>query len=198
MKIAKFDTRGIDEKVAAFENKHSIKLPVQYRSFLLKYNGGITPETEFKLKRSSSDIRAFYGIGSDIDYYSFDNIFEGVLKDVLPLTIFFDKNILPIAEDSWGNYITIGLDEDNRGKIFFCDHEKGMKTKLLSESFLEFIQKCKSDEFDPSAVLSPEEWEKKMIADGKEAFITDFTRKVVTENYNMYHGIHLEEVEILQ
>lgn len=69
-----------------------------------------------------------------------------------------------------------------------------MKTKLLTETFSGFLQKCKSNEFDPSDVLSPEEWEKKMIADGKEAFITDFTRKVVTETYNLYHGIHLEEV----
>lgn len=194
MRIAKSDTTGIEEKLTEFESRYSIKLPEQYRSFLLKYNGGITPETEFRYKRTSSDVRAFYGIGNGIDYYSFENIFENVLKDVLPLTVFIDKGILPVAEDSWGNYITIGIDGENRGKMFFCDHEKGMKAKLLTETFSEFIQKCRSGEFDPSAVLSPEEWEKKMIADGKEAFITEFTRSIVRDNYDTYHDISLEEV----
>ncbi len=196
MMISKFDTTGIEEKIAAFENKHGIKLPEQYRNFLLKYNGGITPETEFKYKRTSSDIRAFYGIGENIDYYSFENVFETVLKGILPLSAFIEKGILPIAEDSWGNYITIGIDDENRGKVFFCDHEKGMKIKLLTESFYDFIQKCNSTEFDSSDVLSPEEWEKKMIADGKEAFITEFTRSMVKETYDLYHDIQLEEVVV--
>ena len=194
MMISKNDTADIEDKISAFEERFNISLPEQYRSFLLKYNGGITPETEFKYKRTAIDIRAFYGIGQSIDYYSFDNIFENILKDILPLALFIDNGILPIAEDSFGNYITIGIDGENTGKVFFCDHEKGMKTKLLTETFSGFLQKCKSNEFDPSDVLSPEEWEKKMIADGKEAFITDFTRKVVTETYNLYNGIHLEEV----
>ena len=196
MMIAKFDTKGIEEKILEFESRYNIRLSEQYRSFLLKYNGGITPETEFKYKKTSSDIRAFYGIGQNINYYSFDNVFENVLKDILPLTTFIELHILPIAEDSWGNYITIGIGDENRGKVYFCDHEKGMKIKLLTETFSEFLQKCKSNEFEPSSVLSPEEWENKMIADGKEAFITDFTRKIVTETYNLYHGIHLEEVVI--
>lgn len=196
MLIAKFDTTGIEEKVTEFENKYSIILPEQYRSFLLKYNGGITPETEFTYKRTSTDIRAFYGIGQNIDYYSFDNVFENVLKDILPLSAFLELHILPIAEDSFGNYFTIGVDGENAGKVFFCDHEKGMKTKLLTETFSEFLQKCKSNDFDPSSVLAPEEWEKKMIAEGKEAFITEFTRKIVTETYELYHDICVKEVVI--
>ena len=71
-----------------------------------------------------------------------------------------------------------------------------MKIKLLTESFYDFIQKCNSTEFDSSDVLSPEEWEKKMIADGKEAFITEFTRSMVKETYDLYHDIQLEEVVV--
>ena len=197
MMISKFDTTGIEDNVLAFENRYRISLPEQYRKFLLKYNGGITPETEFKCKRTTSDIRAFYGVGENINYYSFENVFEIVLRDILPLSSFIEKSILPIAEDSWGNYITIGIDGVNKGNVFFCDHEKGMKTKLLTETFYDFIQKCNSAEFNSSDVLSPEEWEKKMIADGKQAFITDFTRSMVKETYELYHDIQLEEVVIL-
>lgn len=85
MMISKNDTADIEDKISAFEERFHISLPEQYRSFLLKYNGGITPETEFKYKRTAIDIRAFYGIGQSIDYYSFDNIFETILKDILPL-----------------------------------------------------------------------------------------------------------------
>ena len=196
MMIAKFDTTDIEKKIAAFERRYNIRLPEQYCNFLLKYNGGITPDTEFKYKRTSFDIRAFYGIGQSIDYYSFENVFENILKDILPLSAFLELLILPIAEDSFGNYITIGVDGENTGKVFFCDHEKGMKTKLLTDSFSEFLKKCKSNKFDHSTVLSPEDWEKKMIAEGKEAFITEFTRKIVTETYELYHDICLEEVVI--
>ena len=57
MLISKFDTTDIEKKIADFESKHGISLPEQYRGFMLKYNGGDTPETEFKCKRWSCNLR---------------------------------------------------------------------------------------------------------------------------------------------
>ena len=45
--------------------------------------------------------------------------------NTLDLREWLDKKILPIACDSFGNYIVIGLDDQNTGKIYFCDHEMG-------------------------------------------------------------------------
>ena len=90
MLISKFDTTDIEKKIADFESKHGISLPEQYRGFMLKYNGGDTPETDFKCKRTSSDVRAFFGIGCD-DYYSFENLFEKVLAWSDPLPKYIKK-----------------------------------------------------------------------------------------------------------
>ena len=92
---------------------------------MIRCNGGETVGTDFKLNRTDSDIRAFYGIG-DVEY-SFD---------MIPfLEEFPEKDILPVAKDSFGNYFVIGLSQENSGKVFFCDHEKGMKPKLLTDTF---------------------------------------------------------------
>ncbi len=57
MLISKFDTTDMEKKIADFESKYGITLPEQYRGFMLKYNGGDTPETEFKCKRWSCNLR---------------------------------------------------------------------------------------------------------------------------------------------
>ena len=48
------------------------------------------------------------------------------------------KNVFPIACDSFGNYIMIGLGNDDTGKIYFCDHEKGNKVEYITENFKKF------------------------------------------------------------
>ena len=193
MLISKFDTTDIEKKIADFESKHGISLPEQYRGFMLKYNGGDTPETDFKCKRTSSDVRAFFGIGCD-DYYSFENLFEKVLAWSDPLPKYIKKGFLPIAEDSYGNYILIGISEENIGQIFFADHEKGGRRKLLTDDFAGFIRSCTTGEIDLSDIETPEAKEQRMIAEGKGDRINDFVRKIWKDNYELYSNLHPEEV----
>lgn len=61
LRIFPFDKTGVSEAVAQFEEDHDILLPEEYRTFLLNYNGGNALKTSFKIKKESSDIRAFYG-----------------------------------------------------------------------------------------------------------------------------------------
>ena len=58
MMISKFDTADVETLTAAFERRHKIRLPDSYRRFLLKYNGGETPNTVFSIGEVSSDLRA--------------------------------------------------------------------------------------------------------------------------------------------
>lgn len=119
MLISKFDNTNIKQEVEKFEKKYNFTFPNIYKSFLLKYNGGETPNTDFKIKRISSDIRAFYGFGKADQYYHFnlienDNQFQNWIKN----------NIIPIATNVSGDYIIIGIGKDNKGKIFFCYHDR--------------------------------------------------------------------------
>lgn len=154
MLISKFDTTDIEKKIADFERKYGITLPEQYRSFMLKYNGGDTPETDFKCKRTTSDVRGFFGIGCD-DYYSFENEFA----EFDPLTNYLKNGLLPIALDSYGNYILIGIAEKNNGQIFFLDHEENEENCImqLTDDFAGYIRSCTTGELDLSDMETTEE-----------------------------------------
>ena len=186
MLILKFltDEMKIEDEISLFEKKLGKKLPEQYRSFLIRYNGGDTPETSFRCNRKSSDVRAFYGVGKA--RYNFDEI--PFLED------FLANSYLPIAEDSFGNYIVIGLTNDTMGKIYFCNHEHQMRTKILTETFGEFVKACKSTELNVEEPLTVEENERRMIAAGKGDEIDDFDRVIWKEQYELFHNRRQEEV----
>lgn len=195
MNISKFDTADMERKITDFEQKYGITLPEQYRGFMRRYNGGITPETDFKSRAESSDVRAFYGIGAE-DYYSFENVFEKELQLSETLPSLLKRHLLPVAADSFGNFFAIGLSEENCGKIYFCDHEKNLTAKLLTETFAEFIKKCKSAPVKEFHKRTPEEREQGMIARGDGGLITDELRQRWKEDYEFYRNIHLEKVVI--
>ena len=104
MLISKFADGNVNERVNEMEKKYIISLPNQYKDFLCNYNGGYTPKTQFKVGKISSDIRGFYGVGNV--KLSFDTI---------QIREWVDKSFLPIATDSFGNYLLIGLENDSNG-----------------------------------------------------------------------------------
>ena len=98
MLISKFSNCNVEEKIIDIEKQYKIILPTQYKNFLHKYNGGYTPKTKFKVGKISSDLRGFFGIG-DVK----------LSLDDIELGDWLEKNVFPIACDSFGNYIMIGL-----------------------------------------------------------------------------------------
>ena len=180
--ISKFSEINIEEKILLIENELKITLPPQYRNFLARYNGGETPKTQFKIGRENSDIRAFLGIG-DVPYkFPVDD----EMKEWIA------KGVFPIAVDSFGNYIAIGLENDKKGIIYFCDHEKGYKCKKLSDSLCDFISHCKSQKI--GKVRSIEEREQQIIENGWEGEITDAMRAVWQGEIDKYSHMHQEKV----
>ena len=71
LRIFPYDTEGVDQAIADFEDKFTIKLPEKYKEFLLKYNGGNSLQTSFSINRKTSDIRAFYGFNKAGQYNYF-------------------------------------------------------------------------------------------------------------------------------
>lgn len=184
MLISKFDTENIEAKVQELEEKYGITLPEQYREFLLKYNGGETPKTEFKIGKEDSDVRAFFGLG-DVAYSMSE---EAYLEDLVK------KQLLPIATDSFGNYIAIGIEKKNYGKIYFCDHERGYKATLLTKDLKEFVSRCKSKKI--GKILSIEEREKQVLEAGWIKEVNDGMREIWQEEIDKYSNIKQERVII--
>lgn len=186
MLISSFKKCGKENEVELFEKTYKIMLPEQYKRFLIKYNGGETPETTFKIKKVNSDIRAFFGFG-DITY-SF--------SEKVKIEDWSVKDIIPIACDSWGNYIAIGINGEKNRKIYFCDHEKYFKETLLTENFKEFINHCKSQKLNEYYTMSIEERKQKLINNGKANNISEDLIKMWQDIINKYAHIKQEEVII--
>lgn len=180
MLISKFKEIDIDS-VEEYENKISEKLPSQFRTFIIKYNGGETPNTSFRINSESSDIKGFYGLG-DVKYS---------LNEVEIVEI-NESRYLPIAMDSFGNEILINL---KNGEIYFENHESAKVTKLV-ENLKTFIDLCESTPISKGAVKSVEEREKDLIAKGRGSVITEALRDMWRAEIAKYSDISLEEVSI--
>ncbi len=180
MLISKFGTI-IEESLTEYEDANDIRIPEQYREFLKKYNGGLTPKTMFSINGVSTDLKGFYGIG-DVKY-SLNSV--GVInKD----GVYY----LPIAMDSFGNDIMIDL---NKGNVLFKNHENG-SLKIIGDDFKGFINACKSEYIDKRSIKSVEEREKELIENGRGDVITDTLRDMWRVEINKYSSIMQEEIDI--
>lgn len=185
MLISKFPNHNVEEKIVDIEKRYKIILPDQYKDFLCKYNGGYTPKTKFKSAKISSDVRGFFGVG-DVK----------LSIDTVGLEEWIEKHVFPVACDSFGNYIVIGLHQNNSGKIYFCDHEKGSKPEYMTENLKDFIKRCKSEKISEASRRSVKEREDAMIANGRGDIITDDLRKMWQAEIDKYGSMIQEEVEL--
>lgn len=105
------------EEIEQFEIENGVKLTAKYKGFLLQWNGGYPELSIFNIsdELGKSVLNVFNGIG---DMY--DN-----LEKVIDIYEFrLPKSFIPIADDSAGNVICLGIEEPYYEKIFFWDHEQ--------------------------------------------------------------------------
>lgn len=184
MLISKYGN-GSEQFVNDLEREFGVELDEDYRKFLVKYNGGDTPNTEVKTKGFSSDLRYLFGI----------NVKKNI-GDYLQIPMWQKIKCVPIGEDSWGNYYAIGTEGIEKGNIFFCDHEKGFDRFKISDSFGQFLKVCKSGEINPRARRSPEEREADLTARGKAGNITDSLREIWKQEYEKYKDMVQERISL--
>ncbi len=185
MLISKFSNDNVEEKFIDIERQYEIVLPIQYKNFLYKYNGGYTPKTKFKIGKLASDLRGFFGVG-DVKL-SLDNV---------ELREWLEKSVFPLACDSFGNYIVIGLSNDDAGKIYFCDHEKGNKAEYITANLKDFVGCCKSEKISEASRRSIKEREEALIAKGRGNIISDNLRNMWQAEIDKYESVIQEEVLI--
>lgn len=136
----------IEDDIRKLETKMNLKLPEEYRNFLLQNNGGV-PENDVEFSFIELDVvtQENREQGSDIQYfYNVDEMLEAYQNLVDEELI--HKNYIPVACDSFGNEILICSDSDeNNGCVFFANHEMVNPdgsfwiTSKIANSFNEFI-----------------------------------------------------------
>ncbi|OMF94221.1 SMI1/KNR4 family protein [Paenibacillus sp. FSL R7-0337] len=127
-----------ESRLRDFEGINGLQLPQQYREFLLKHNGGYPKPYYFTISREQGMgmVNVFYGIGEmydDLDkkIHNFDEILEA--------------GFIPIADDSGGNQICLGLTEAHFGHVYFWIHDEDPEDMgnmfFLSKDFGEFLER---------------------------------------------------------
>lgn len=134
-----------ESNIIEFEGKINLKLPLEYRLFLLNHNGGECEPSVFIFTEngieSDSSVRSFFAIGGIDDDYDLEENIDIYINEEKRLL----DGLIPIAEDDFGNLICICCEGSNTGRIYFWDHENededdlSANLFLVSNSFNEFI-----------------------------------------------------------
>lgn len=138
--------------IEEYEAKLGVEFPDDYKEFLLKYSGQAPdrgPRFPYLDEYPGGDegiLSVFFGIMPDSGY------------DLLEATDTYEgrvpEDLLPIAEDPGGNVILLGVGGEDRGKVYFFDHEEERPVPegeeidrsnlyLIANSFGDFIESLK-------------------------------------------------------
>jgi hypothetical protein len=106
------------EDVRAIEAQAGIRLPDEYKTFLLRYNGGRPRPSAFPIQGLVNNpfgvIQVFFGIDDPVESCNLDwNI--KTLGRRLP------ANLFPIACDDGGDIVCLSLSGDDVGSVLFWD-----------------------------------------------------------------------------
>ena len=137
--------------LSELEKELNVKLPEDYKKFMIKNNGG-TPAEDLAFdfldvstnKKNSSIIQSFFVI-YDEETYEDDDLKKSYR--ILQAYGATPSNMLPLGNDPGGNFICMCISGENYGKVFFADHELEdletgyMVMSIIADSFSEFIDK---------------------------------------------------------
>ena len=127
------------------EQRYGLKFPLDYRQFLLRFNGGKPDKClfRFKGKRVYSECVHYFLSMSDNPDISFHVYYKSYKIDSKRL----QPDVIPVAFDPGGNLICLSVAGKNVGTVFFWDHEQetsergefGKNQRVIAGSFREFL-----------------------------------------------------------
>ncbi|MEZ0386624.1 MAG: SMI1/KNR4 family protein [Verrucomicrobium sp.] len=127
-----------EEEINAFEERHRVSLPEDYRHFLLSSNGGM-PSTAVLHLRSGYRVALcqLYSLNDDFPYD-----LDRKCKSTDWATA-YRRGCLRIGRDPGGSGIFISTRGDDRGSIYFFDREEAIRPPegaiKLADSFTQFM-----------------------------------------------------------
>lgn len=117
MKIFESHSNINEKDLVIFEAQQAIRLPLEYRKFLLKNNGGKPFPGNIKHEEEYfSNVSFFYGIRSDMYSDDLSRIIEEYRNLILP-------HYLPFAESAGGDLYCLCINVENHAAIYIWDHE---------------------------------------------------------------------------
>lgn len=151
-------------RLSELENQLNKPLPEDYREYILKYNGGFLINTAFKIEKGEfSLIHNIYRLTNQHDFFDLINSYKQYYD-------IYGENYIVIADDNVGNHILLGLKSTNYGQIYFAEHEQIFKKEKINDSFIKFLEDCKS-----SSLFKPKDFFSDILdilkKEGDEAFI---------------------------
>jgi len=104
------------QDMESFEAKNNVELTNNYKTFLLKWNGGTPDPGVFVIPEweGTTVMNYFYSIGDT------DNDFE-VYLDIYDLRL--PAGFIPVGNDGAGNAILLSISGRHYDQIYFWDHE---------------------------------------------------------------------------
>ncbi len=119
--------------IEAMEKFVGLKFPNEYRAHLLQYNGGRCFPNTFKF------IENGHWTESIVDWFLaiYDGKYDNLEKYIKTYKINEKRlpvHIIPIAHDPGGNLICISCDTDDKGCIYFWDHENEVDYSVNDDS----------------------------------------------------------------
>lgn len=139
------------EKIQHFEKQICVEFPEDYVRFLANFNGGKPePHTfEYKLRDGrvwTGGVRDLFGF--DLDNFRSIDFFADMRGDRVP------ENMIPIGVDDGGNFILLALNGQEKGKIYFWDHNEESEDDeppsydniyFVANNFTEFLKNLKEE-----------------------------------------------------
>lgn len=136
MKISESYSNIRVEDIERVELACNINLPLEYREFLLKHNGGNPEHHDYKLAGEfAGDFSHFYGIRVYPASSDLQTLYEEY-QELIPSGYF------PIGESYGGDVLCICLKESELGSIYIWDHETAIYD---GEPWFENMSKLASD-----------------------------------------------------
>ena len=111
-----------------FEKVNDIRLPEEYRNFLIEHNGGRPEPNTVPLGTGATDVHYLYGMHEAASWANF----------FYHLDVYFGRIpnfYMPIGNDSFGNLFIMSLRDDNFGYVAFWSHEDELKEGDAGEYF---------------------------------------------------------------
>lgn len=105
-----------NDRLKAFESEIGIPLPDDYREFLLQHNGGKPDPCHFPIAEDTDSLHHVYGLHDGPTWFRLDDARQ-TYHGRIP------ASMIPIADDPYGNAICLGVTGNERGRIYFWDHE---------------------------------------------------------------------------
>jgi hypothetical protein len=136
-----------EAQLSAIESKLGVKLPQEYRSFILESNGGVPSPSGFSTEdgKVESYVSQFYIFGGSIED-DFETCFNFYTKGGL-----IPPNLVAVAKDPVDNQVLLGVSGDDYGKLFYWsadeeddEHDPSFDyMRLVATDFLKFLGKLR-------------------------------------------------------